>query len=391
LTNHPDYSGVKIAVLIPNFNRGGVERSVMRIAGVMAELGCDVRLLVANSRNSPLLAEMPEGVRVDRLSSLDLPAIPKLVSKQMWMTAGIVPSLIRYIRREQPDAVLAAQMLSSAFLARILSREKFRLVARQSMDSSTWSAANDHRVSRLAPFVKRKIMKHLDGIVAVSTGVANDLHKSLDIPLSKLTVIHNPAADPVIHQLEKEPVNHPWLNDPNIRVGIGVARLEPEKDQATLINSLVKVREKYDARLIIIGEGELKESLTQQIIDLNLEDYVELAGFVGNPFPLMAKADVFLSSSAIEGFGNVLVEAMMVRTPVITTDCPSGPSEIVQNGELGELIPVRDPDAMSEAWLRVLDDPKSAAERAERAYKAMDQYTPTSRAKAYLALLSPNV
>jgi glycosyltransferase involved in cell wall biosynthesis len=149
---------------------------------------------------------------------------------------------------------------------------------------------------------------------------------------------------------------------------LGVGRLTVQKDFPTLIRAFARVRQKRNARLLILGEGELRSELNALVAELGLQADVALPGFVENPFVFMRHASLFVLSSAWEGFGNVLVEAMACGMPVVSTDCPSGPAEILQNGKWGRLVPVGDVQALSEALLATLEEsthPDVAARAAE--------------------------
>ena len=135
---------------------------------------------------------------------------------------------------------------------------------------------------------------------------------------------------------------------------LGVGRLEQQKDFPTLIHAFAKVRQMQTAKLVILGSGREEKKLLSLVDELKLNEDVAMLGFVDNPYAYMAKSAVFVLSSAWEGFGNVIVEAMAVGTPVVSTNCPNGPEEILDNGKYGELVSVGDSQAMAEAILRVL-------------------------------------
>ena len=160
---------------------------------------------------------------------------------------------------------------------------------------------------------------------------------------------------------------------------LAVGRLSDAKDFPTLLKAIVRMNEKRKVKCIILGEGELREKLQGMIEQLSLSGTVDLHGFVGNPYAYLAKADLFVLSSRREGFPNVLVEAMACGTPVVATDCPSGPAEILENGKYGPLVPVGDAQALADAMLRTLDDHLPAETLIARAEefsveKIADQY-----------------
>ena len=154
----------------------------------------------------------------------------------------------------------------------------------------------------------------------------------------------------------EEALDHPWFLPGEPPVILGVGRLTQAKDFPTLIRAFALVRKKHPARLMILGEGEERSKLETLVQELGLEKEVSLPGFVDNPYKYMKRAAVFVLSSKWEGFGNVLVEAMALGTPVVSTNCPSGPAEILENGRWGRLVPVGDVYALAEAIIETLDE-----------------------------------
>jgi glycosyltransferase involved in cell wall biosynthesis len=225
----------------------------------------------------------------------------------------------------------------------------------------------------------------VDGLVCVSHGVAEDLARYVDLPAEKLHVIYNPVLSS--GQLDKIPAKplHPWLEPGQPPVILGVGRLTRQKDFPTLIRAVALVANRCACTLIILGEGQERPGLERLALDLGLSDRIALPGFVGNAIGFMAQASLFVLSSAWEGFGMVLVEAMAAGTPVVSTDCPSGPREILLDGELGPLVSVSDPDALAQAMLRALDAPVEPARLQSRAA----DFASDRAAERYLRLMFP--
>jgi glycosyltransferase involved in cell wall biosynthesis len=210
-------------------------------------------------------------------------------------------------------------------------------------------------------------------IVAVSQGVADDLIQITKLPLSRIQVIYNPVVAPELREKAKEPVAIPWFAATNDPVILSVGRLTELKDFPTLIRAFALVRRKLPCRLLILGEGDQRASLEGLVSRLGLEEHVLLPGFASNPYSYMAQAAVFVLSSISEGLPSALIEAMAVGTPVVSTACPSGPSEIITPEVNGLLVPSADPEALAEAILRVLEN-KELARKLSQAGKlrAMD-------------------
>ena len=188
-----------------------------------------------------------------------------------------------------------------------------------------------------------------DGILAVSHGVADDIVKTLRISKAKVTVAYNPVDIQSARELGEKSPSHPWFSESGIDVIVAAGRLTKQKDFPTLIRSIARVRSTRDVRLIILGEGEERANLQFLISLLKLDDFIYLPGFELNPFSYFSHAKLFVLSSAWEGLPNVLIQAMACGVPVISTDCPSGPREILENGKWGDLVPVGEDACMARA------------------------------------------
>ena len=214
-------------------------------------------------------------------------------------------------------------------------------------------------------------------LVAVSRGVAENIAEVVGVPEERIAVIYNPVFSSEIPRRAEEPPSHLWFGDTGPPVVIAAGRLVSEKDFLTLIEAFRLVRAEHPCRLVILGEGTMREELEDRIRVLRLENCVSLPGWVENPYAFMARAALFVLSSQHEGFGLVLVEALACGCPAVSTDCPAGPSEILEDLEL--LAPVGDPEALAAVMLRALANPADkAALRAKAARfsveRAVDSY-----------------
>ena len=211
------------------------------------------------------------------------------------------------------------------------------------------------------------IMPVADGIVAVSQGVADDLRGQVPVGSHKIMTIYNPVVWPDHAERAAAPVNHPWFNAGNVPVIISVGGLAYQKDHATLLRAFAHVLTFRPARLVILGEGSERQNLTELAERFGISRHLDMPGFVFNPLSYMSRSKLFVLSSRYEGFGNVLPEAMACGTPVVSTDCLSGPREILEDGKWGPLVPVSDWRAMAEAILDSLDNPVPSADLINRA------------------------
>ncbi|MFK5949810.1 MAG: glycosyltransferase [Methylococcales bacterium] len=315
---------VKVALFVPALGGGGAQRVMSILASGLSDKNVQVDLVLANAAG-PYLRDIPSQVNV-----VDLKAGRILTS---------IHRLVFYLLKEKPSVMLStvAHANVAALFAKRISGVSTKLLIRVENTISVATADENGLMSKILKYLIKKSYPWADGIVAPSQGVADDLIHKFNISGDLISVIYNPVVRPEIIQKAKMQVNHPWFEGGEEPVIISVGRLTRQKDYATLIQALSIVRKQQPARLIILGEGEDRNDLKNIIVKLKLEDYVDLAGFVDNPYAYMAKSDVFVLSSLWEGLPNTLIEAMAVGLPVVATDCRSGPNEILANGKYGWL------------------------------------------------------
>jgi glycosyltransferase involved in cell wall biosynthesis len=345
----------KIAIYLPSLRGGGAERIMVTLANDFVRRGFAVDLVLAKAEG-PYLEEVSESVR-----TIDLGALRVFSS---------LPRLVRYLNREQPAALLSALSHANvvAVLARALSHVHPRLVVseRNSVSASTTNAKSMR--GRMMGLFMRVAYPYADAIVAISSGVADDLSQTIGIQRESIRVVYNPAVTTDVMQNKKKDLDHPWFGPGMFPVILAVGRLTAQKDFPTLINAFSKIHAQRDVKLMILGEGALRDELTSLIQKLDLQDDVSMPGFVENPHAYMRHAALFVMSSAWEGFGNVLAETMACGTPVVSTDCPSGPAEILDGGKWGRLVPVGDVNALAEA----IDATLAEGEHPDVEKRAMD-------------------
>jgi len=339
----------KIALYIPTLLGGGAERVMVNLARGFVDTGLSVDLVLARAEG-PYLSQIPKSVRVVNLSA--------------GRVLASLPRLVTYLRQERPRGLISAQDHANvvAIWARELSRVPTRLIVsvhttygRGTFDSMS---LRDLKRRLIFPLMRVSYAK-ADRVVAVSNGVARSLIRFVGLSERNLSVIYNPVVMPEIHVKALEHINHPWFRPGEPPVVLGVGRLAPEKDFATLIRAFAKVRKAVPARLMILGEGSERAQLTELISQLGLECEVELPGFVDNPYKYMRAAGCLVLSSKREGLPTVLIEALALGTPVVATDCPSGPAEILASRE-DLIVPVGDEEAMAAVITKVLQEPRTS-------------------------------
>lgn len=359
-----------IAILISYSGDGGMERVANLLIAGFLEAGLQVDVLVLR-REGGHFAALPQGARVLRLSS---------VHAQL-----AVPGLVRYLRRVRPPILLAAK--DRAGWTAIRARTRAGVATRvfvsigNTLSQALAGRSGLRRKLRYGPI--RRLYPRANGIIASSIGVAEDIIAISGIDPAKVHVASNPVVTPALQSQALATPTHVWFHDGGPPVVISVGRLTRQKDFPTLLRAFAIVRAQRALRLLILGEGEERAALTRLVRELGLEGCVDLPGFNDNPYAHMAHAALFVLSSAWEGFGNVLVEAMALGLPIVSTDCRSGPREILGEGEYGRLVPVGDEAAMAPAIIGTIDAPPDP----ERQRSAALEYTQERSAARYMQIL----
>lgn len=324
----------RIAIFLPTLGGGGAERAMLTLANALAE-GEEIIDLVLGIAKGEYLMEISPKVNVVDLES------PRLLRS--------LPALVRYFRKHQPTAVLSVLNYANvlAVVARWISRASFTLILSERNNVTVPEGTAFTLKNRVLLFLMRLTYPRADGVVAVSRGVADDLSERINLKQSKISVVYNPVVTSGLLKRADEEFSHPWLSDGEPPVILGVGRLTPQKDFPTLVKAFATVRKKIPCRLVLLGEGELRSSLESLVLELGLSNDVLLPGFASNPFVWMKKSSVFVLSSKWEGLPNVLIQAMACGAQVVSTNCRSGPAEILENGKWGSLVPLESPDEMA--------------------------------------------
>ena len=329
-----------IALFIPSLRGGGAERVTYILAnGIAAEKGWRVDLVLAKAEGAYLSDVNPRVRIVDLNASRTIFALPKL---------------IRYLQREKPDHLLSALNHANVIVlvARWLSLRPIQISV---VEHNTLSKEQPTNLrGKLTPFLMRLCYPFADNIIAVSQNAADDLAITLGLPKDKIQTIYNPIFDDTLLEKSNEEITEPLLIDHKTPKILAVGRLTKQKDYPTLLKAFQILRNKQQATLIILGDGELRDKLDAQVKAMELQNDVHLPGFVSNPYKWMRNCDVFVLSSLWEGLPTVLVEAMACGIPVVSTNCKSGPAEILENGKYGALVPVSDYQALAEALEQAL-------------------------------------
>jgi glycosyltransferase involved in cell wall biosynthesis len=362
---------LRVAVFRPSLTQGGADRVTVTLLRYLDRARFSTSLVLVRAEGE-FLPDVPSDVTVHCLGT-------RRLATATW-------ALRRYLRTERPDVLFSSSgggNIPAVFASLLAGRAARRLVL------------SERSVMRRGGIVRRAVeglikaltYRFADEVTAVSEGVRNELIGLLRLAPSRVRVVYNPVVTPDILALAAEPAGHPWFND-GVPVVLGAGRFVPQKDFATLIRAFAKVREHRPARLVLLGEGPLRRQLEQLADQLDLRDSVWMPGFDKNPFRYMSRCSVFVLSSRFEGLPGVLIQAMACGCPVVSTDCPAGPAEIIASGVSGFLVPVGDVAALADRIAHILDHPGEAQQMGVLARRTAERFTVDRVLGAYEAALT---
>ena len=328
---------MRVAVLVSSAEAGGAERVAINLANQFAARGEEADLVLVDAVGK-LLGEVSPKVNV--------------VDLRAKRARYAIMRFRRYLSSQRPNAVLAIsyEMNIVAALAAVGLTNKPRLV--MTVHNPLRRMQSVPLPTRLlTTFLSKMLYRRADHVVAVSDGVATDLVESGWAKPGAVLKIHNAVLSADLDARANEPLPPHIIVDSSLPTIVTVGRLFPQKNHALLLDAFDLVRKSQPARLLIVGEGPCRSELERHITRLGLDDAVQLVGFVANPYPIVRAANLFVLSSDHEGCGNVIVEALAVGTPVVSTDCPHGPRDILEGGKWGKLVPPGNPQSLADAML----------------------------------------
>lgn len=360
---------MKIAVFIPTLKGGGAERVMISIANGLSQIGNKVDLIVVD-RNGEYRNEIGRNIRI-----IDL---------KTGRVIKAIPGLIKYLKICKPILIITTIWHAniSAIIATKVSFARTKVVIRESN-----FLTNSKKTLGRYEFLMTGLVKYCyplaNKIIAPSDGIAKDLSHAFGIKPDKIVVIKNPSIEDWMLEKAREPVKHPWLTKRNQPVFLAMGSLTAQKDFFTLLRAFRYVLQKLPSRLIILGEGKQRCELEDLIKSLRIEYCVDLPGFVDNPFSYMINADVFVLSSQWEGLPNGLIQALGLGMKVVSTDCQSGPREILRNGERGKLVPVGNEEQLAEAMVASMKESTNP----DIAEQIIEEYSPRSIIPQYCRII----
>lgn len=330
-----------LAFILPSLGSGGAERAVANLASALAARGRRVTVLVLRGGGAYEAALHPDVVVVD----LGLAKARRIVGR-----------LAEEVRAREIDIVFSA--LFHLDLYALVSRAAFgwraRLVICFQNTPSVVARESASGAERLLMRVYRAMARRADQHFAITRGVAEDAAAFFRIDPSRIETIPNPIVDPALPPPVPVDLKALFATPPD-KVAVASGRLTKQKDYPTLLAALARARRSHDLGLVVLGEGELRASLIEQAEALGLSDRIRFVGFQQRPLDWMAGADLFVLSSQWEGLANVLVEALWLGLPIVSTDCPHGPREVLADGAFGRLVPAGDAEALADAMTAALD------------------------------------
>lgn len=355
---------IKILMYTTVFCGGGAERTMLDIINNINLKKFEIILVVGRKNGIGYLKflKQSKSIKYINLQSDDDKdfEIPDLLSKT--------------IEKEKPDICFAPGIFTNFILMDAIEKISYdgKIVIRES---------NYVSLRNLSQEAKAKITKQYnqcDKIIAITSGIKRDLIKNYKVNQNKFVLINNPIEIEFIKKYSSKKEENNQFNQIENKKIITIGRLETQKNQIMLLKAFKKVKEKYPkVDLVILGQGSLKEELNQQVRDLKLEESVHFLGFSDNPYYYLKNSDIFVLSSRYEGFPHVLLEAMSLKVPIISTNCPTGPKDILKNGKYGYLVKVDDVKQLSKKILKLLSDDKKYKKKVEKAYKEVNKYLPS--------------
>lgn len=344
---------MRIAILLTGFDGGGAQRRLLTLAREFLARGHAVDL-VTGSDAGPFRHCAPGGATLVSLAG-PAHALPGVVRRKSLRMLASLPTLVRYLNDSPPDVLLGGSTPANlaALAARAIARSGVPVAASVNVPLSRSTGA---RGRPLLGRLVRRLYPSADAVIANASFLAEDAARFAGLAIGRVTTIPNPVAVDEIQRAAGEPPSSPLLGDDAVPLVLAVGKLKAQKDIATLLDAFREVRDARPARLLVLGSGELHDELVRRAAALGLADDVRFAGFVANPFPYMARARVFVSSSRWEGFSNVVAEALACGCPVVATDAPGGVAELLGGGRFGRLVGVGDARAMARAILQTLGD-----------------------------------
>ena len=364
-----------IVILITDFAGGGVSRMMVNLALGLTHIGIKVTFITSKRcRSHPYLKDLDASLKVYAVAQDDKYRNIRLCEKGML-------EIVELIQQSGAQHVLTSMELDHELSTNIRDRylSDIKCVMRCGVNYRGRIKGRNFVAGIKHKILVRAIFRKADQVLAVSQGVADALMTTCKVPADKIAVVPNPTLVPDV--FEKAEVNntHPWFSESE-PVIVSVGRISRQKNFPLLIQAFASLAQKSNAKLIIVGGGKKRERLVQLVARLGLQDRVDLVGFTENPYNFLQHAAFSVLASRWEGSPNALIESLSLGVPVVATDCPSGPAEIIQHGENGFLVPVGAKEQLADHMLLALNHHFSK----DYCRESVAQNKYTNSAQAYL-------
>ena len=342
----------RVLIVLPYLEDGGGEALVLNIVENLTARGFHFQILCFRSKPSLFYDRIAKTTKIVDLKQRQRfrRDLPRLIRDTARVLSNFQPNVVLSILNEWNWVLLCAAKLSG-YCQPIYAGEHGSILGSLKMSAAGWP-----KIARVRSLYRYLYSRSITRFVPCSRSLALELETAFGIPSKKIETIYNPVDLSAVAKLSCEDPELPWTSRLDVPIVIAVGRLIPHKAFDVLINAIKILQKQIEVRLLILGEGHLREQLERQILDLDLCAFVRMIGFRPNPYAYMRRASAFALSSVSEGLPYVLVEALSLGIPIVATDCPVGPREMLQNGACGLLVPCNDPDRLAAGLLRLLKD-----------------------------------
>ena len=367
-----------ISLFIPSFETGGVENNVILYSKILIENGYKVDVVYTRANDKKLQLINDEVNRVKIKPILNIPFVhPRVID-----SLNIVVEYYKYLKKNKENILVISfqNSIVSILLCRLLG---IKVIARVANHPNIINV-DGTLMTKISNFLKNYIYRYATLVITNSQITSKQIAMNTK---AKTKTIYNPSFSNKIVEMSNEPIDDEKFSNIKTKKVIAVGRLVNQKNFELLIRAFKIVLESVDAHLIIIGEGEKRDEIIRLIEELNLANKVYLAGFQSNPYKYVKNSDLFVLSSLYEGLPNSLIEAIAVDTPVIATNCLSGPSEILLNGEGGDLIEVGNVEQLSKSIIKNLTDREYSKAKQKIAYDHLYRFSYDNVKKDILELV----
>jgi glycosyltransferase involved in cell wall biosynthesis len=330
-------------------SNGGPGRAILKIGEGLINSGINVKFVVINA-DKRYKNIIPAGANYHELSANTTPM--QIMELKNYIQENKIKTILSFSNKANLMSLLSVKMSNAP--TRVIIRTGYT-TNKEVRDSQKWTK------KWVLPSLMERLYPKADHIIVELEQMKAELLKTIDAPESKIDVIYNPIP-PQLNRKSKRELDHPYYNQDQYPTILGVGRLTDQKNFSSLIKSFDIVNSQRESRLVILGEGEKRQDLEELVNKLYLENRVSMPGFVDNPYKYMDKSDVFVLSSRYEGSVNVLIEALACECSIVSTDCPHGPSEILEGGKWGKLVQLNSIQKLSEAILDSIDSQQTPVE-----------------------------